>query len=323
MITYHRGEGFGASLHTGLLLTHDVNFAGSFSANPTARPSFGAIVTKSLLSEEKSSDIVTPQSDLTERFEFGYFEDVHVPSPETEARRMRRPRESVSLNTTWNSGVSDRGPEISYSKPIEGIYEIGGRTGGLGGTWGYLGQVRLQTIEENTDTVHARALLVGSLAPPILRLAPNLIATGRFDTNVFAGNAYGWVRGIAGVVYRPIRQLALGGGGYLSSESGHSFYIVDQLASTRGFVFRGDLDLGPMKVSYLSKWDPSFGWFDREYSVSQVTGFLEAFLVSRQHPNEYNIGFRIRLDDFYSVLRRRNLNNPATTIVISDENHAK
>jgi hypothetical protein len=55
----------------------------------------------------------------------------------------------------------------------------------------------------------------------------------------------------------------------------------------------------------MQKWDRRLGWFDREYTASQVIGCLEPFLLYRKYPQDYNLGIRFRLDEFYDVLRRR------------------
>jgi hypothetical protein len=75
--------------------------------------------------------------------------------------------------------------------------------------------------------------------------------------------------------------------------------------------------LGPTKFSYMSKYDPKLGWYDREYMVSQVAGCVEMFILSRKHPSDYNLGFRFRLDEFYDVLRRRNFNRSVKPTMVS------
>jgi hypothetical protein len=154
-------------------------------------------------------------------------------------------------------------------------------------------------------------LLVGSIGLPLWQFDPNLFCLSRIDTNYFAGNGYGWVRGIMGLVYRPVSRWSLSAAGFSSIDAGHSLYLIDQLDAAHGYILRTDVNLGPTKFSYLTKFNPSLGWYDREYTVSQVAGAIEVFLISRRYPNEYNLGFRLRLDEFYDVIRRRNFRNPA------------
>jgi len=300
-VSYRRGNGFGVSFRSGFLLSGKTDLVTTYSSYPGALPSYGVVYTQSLLPAEKIAHIVTPRSELSERFSFGYLENILVEHPEDEASFLHRTRKSFGFDSLWNQSSTGRSDPAHYTKPAEGVFE----TGGLLGTIGYYGQARLQTIRRNDEATNTRLVLAGSAGLPSRTIGPHLSTLARVDSSLFVGPNYGWARGIAGVVYRPVTQVTLSTGGYVSQDFGQSQYAIDPLYSKNGLVFRGDLNLGPTKISYMTKWDHALGWFDREYTASQVVGCLEPFVVYRQNPNTYNIGLRFRLDEFYDLLRRR------------------
>lgn len=312
-LSYRKGNGFGIAFRSGFLLNSRTNLVLNYSAFPSALPNYGAVWTRSFLAEEDLRHLVTPRSELSERFNFGYMENIQVSRPEDEQAFLRRKRSSVSFASLWNQGTSARSDPAHYSKPFEAVYERGGAAEGLA----WFGQARMQSIRRDGEDVNARMILTGSVALDPKPLAKNLSAVSRVDTSLFAGPNYGWVRGSLGVVYRPLPQVTLSGSGYASQDFGHSQYDIDQLFSKGGFALRADFDLGPTKFSYLTKWDPSLGIYDREYTASQVVGCLEPFITYRQYPNTYNLGIRFRLDEFYGLLRRRDFHRKPVPAKIS------
>jgi len=152
-----------------------------------------------------------------------------------------------------------------------------------------------------------------------VEIARNLRTLSRIDTDIFLGETnYEWVRGLAGLSYSPIHQLRFSGGAYYSQDSGTPYYPIDPLYSRVGYEARVDFDLGPTKFSYLQKYDDSMKWFDKEYTVSQVVGCFEPYLLYRQNPSDYQLGLRLRLDNLTDLLTQRNFKRaPTTTRVIS------
>lgn len=312
-ISYRKGNGLGVSFRSGFLLSQRTDVVTTFSSYPGALPSYGVVYTQSLLPAEKIAHIVTPRSELSERFSFGYLENILVEHPEDETSFLRRTRKSLGFDSLWNQSSTGRGDPAHYTKPLEGVFE----TGGISGPVGYYGQARLQSIRRNGEDINTRLVLAGSAGPQSRLIGKNLSTLARVDTSLFVGPNYGWMRGMAGVVYRPITQFTASAGGYASTQFGDSQYAIDPLFSRNGMVFRGDLNLGPTKFSYMSKWDHTLGWFDREYTASQVVGCLEPFVVYRGNPSTYNIGIRFRLDDFYDLLRRRDFRRGSGSNTIS------
>ena len=82
-------------------------------------------------------------------------------------------------------------------------------------------------------------------------------------------------------------------------------YPADRLLIRDEGMARLDLDFGPTKMSILEKRDFDRDRWYREYKASQVLGCMEAFVVARQFPRSYRLGLTLRLDDFFKILRSR------------------
>jgi hypothetical protein len=312
-LSYHQGQGVGLSAKEGYLLTPTTNVAATYGAIHGSLPSYGAVITNSLVPDAKDNGIITPASDFSERFRYGYLENIDTLTPGQEARYIAASRNSVSLSSAWNSFVVDRPDPIAYTKPVEGIYEYGGQAEGVG----YIGQARFQQIQQYRQEFHDRVVLVGTLALKPHHITPNLETMVRLETEHYVGNDFGWVRGLAGLAYSPFRQLTVAGGAFASASYGDPLYPIDELYAKDGGMVRSDLNLGATRIGYLLKWDTHLGWFDREYEITQVAGCLEPFLLVREFPRAYDLGIRFRLDPFYDVLRHRSFQRPAEPLVIS------
>ena len=321
-INFRRGQGLGVSWDAGFLLNEYTNLYMSAGAFKGAYPGFGVTATRTNVSASKASSIITPGSEIGERFRFGYLESIEIDNPSQELRFLRTPRQSVSVASLWNAGVGGRTFETSVSKAIEGVYEVGGLLGGknvtrtnaegeqtttLEGGLSYISQVRLQHIRERGGPFVSRGIALGSVELPSIQLGPKLSTLTRIDASQFLGKkGFGWVRGSAGLVYEPTPQVTLAGGFVMSKEAGTPDFQFDRLVAEQGFHLRADLNLGATKISYLTKYDKALKWYDREYMISQVAGCFEPFILYRQFPSDYRFGLRLRLDNFYDILQRRN-----------------
>jgi len=249
-----------------------------------------------------------------------------VRQPGDEVRFLQTERKSISVDSVWNSGVSSSNYSTYISKSIEGVFESGGPVGKPANGIGYLAQVRAQDISERGGQFKPRVLLVGSVELPSVSFSSKLKTLARLDGTSYLGSStYSWGRGIAGVVYEPIPRLRVSGGLFGVTQKGTPQFQFDSPVATRGFQVRADVDLGPTKFSYLTKFDKGLGWFDREYIVSQVAGCFEPFLLYRQFPQTYTLGVRLRLDDFYEILSRTDFaRKPGKTVISSPhEGHGK
>jgi len=314
-LNYSRQYGLGASWGGGFLLNHATDVAFSVGAFPNSRPGYSASISHSLLSDAKPTTLITPPSDFGERFSYGFLDNVAVTTPEGEDRNLRSPRQTVSFDTVWNQTLTDRDTNAAFSKAGEAVYELGGSARGFG----YIAQTRLQTINELGGPFTTRLELVENLGAPPIQITPNLRTIARLDSETFLGeNNYGWLREFAGLAYIPFKQLRVSGGGYYSEDAGTPAFPIDPLYSKVGFSLRGDLNLGPTKISYMEKYDSTMRWFDREYTVSQVVGCFEPYILYRENPSDYQLGLRLRLDNLTDLLTQRNFKRgPTVTNVIS------
>ena len=299
---YNHQYGLGVSWGGGFLLDHRTDLAFALGIFPTARPGYGATITRSLLQDSESSRILTPFSDLGERFSYGYLENISISSPESEEAILKSPQKSIAVDSVWNQSLSDRGTSAPFSKAAELVYEVGGGAGSIG----YVSQLRTQMIREFGQAYQERAILVGDIGLPPVAILPHLRTISRIDSDLFFGRQqYGWARGFLGLAFSPVPQLRLSTGGYFSGAAGNAQYAIDPLYSKTGYSVRADLNLGPTKFSYLQKFDGHLGWFDKEYVFSQVVGAFEPFILYRKNPSDYQLGLRLRLDDLTDLFNKR------------------
>jgi len=312
-LNYSRQYGLGASWGGGFLLNHATDIAFSVGAFPNTRPGLGISVSKSFLSDTKPTALLTPESDWGERFSHGFMDNIAVSTPESADRYMRSPRQTISVDTVWNQFLIDRGTNNTYNKAGEVVYELGGPLG----AYGYVSQFRLQTLQEFGTPLVTRGEFVDALGAPAIKLTSNLRTLARIDSDVFVGgHEFGWVRGFAGLSYLPIPQLRVSGGGYYSQQAGSPQYPIDPLYSKAGFALRADLNLGPTKLGFLQKYDETGKWFDKEYTISQVVGCFEPYLLYRKNPSDYLLGLRLRLDNLTDLMSQRNFKRPKTVATV-------
>jgi len=303
------GGHFGTNWGGGLFVDHSTDLAFSVGAFPQALPSYGVNLTHSFLPDDKVQTILTPLSDFNEPFTEGYLEDIYVTGPNQEDGYLRTLKRSLSLDSYWNIAANGRGPGLFYSKPDEAVYEASGPLG----KFGFMSQTRVQTIRQVGEDFETRMSFNDTLGFPAIHLTPNLRTLARVDSDVFIGpNQYGWIRAMAGLAYEPIKQVRLSAGGYKSVDAGQPDFIIDRLVSTQGVSFRADVNLGPTKFSYMTKYDPYLKWFDHEYTISQVIGCFEPFLLYREYPSTYNFGLRLNIGDLTDLITRRNFTRPVT-----------
>lgn len=303
-VGFEPGAGFGVSWQSGFLIDDSSIVFGNFSSFPNRYPSYSATYAKTFLPADVSNAQIIARSELGERFSWSYFDNIRVGSPVSSAGFTHKLRNSVTAQTIWNTSSSARLEKERFSKAIDLAYERSGPMSGFGTNF----QFRAQSIRRDAEDFIERGILSGTVAAPSLSIARGLNTDLRVDFSGIAGegSAFGWVRGQAGLVYQPIPQVTVGAAFVSAGETGTPDFITDRLVSKHAFHGRIDLNLGPTKISYLAKYDyDRKGWYDNEYSVSQVVGCLEPFLVRREFPREYAIGVRFRFNDFFSLLERR------------------
>ena len=303
-VSFKRGAGLGVSWKSGFLVDDQSIVLADFSSFPRDYPSYSATYAHSFLPADLTNAKITARSELLERFSWSYFDSIRVGSIERTQSFTNKLRSSVTVQSVWNTGSSARNRSEDFSKALDVAYERSGPVGGVGLNW----QARVQSIRRGSDPFVERALGSLTVQAPSTKLAQGLASDVRADFFGIAGekNVFGWARGQAGLIYQPIPQLRLGAAYVLASEAGTPDFVADRLVSKRAVHLRTDLDLGPTKLGYLAKYDFDKGkWYDTEFSISQVIGCLEPFIVRRTFPSDYAFGVRFRMDDFLGILERR------------------
>lgn len=271
-------------------------------------PAGSFALTRTFLDRNQSEAKIKMRDDLGERFDGGWFDSVDVLSTNNDFKRLGQKRSTASLSTTINRGSTNWPGDIRYSKPIELAYEHSDTVGKLA----VFGDVRYQAMSAQGEPTISRVSAYTAIATDEIRITQKVGGYARFDAAVYAGNKqFGWGRGMAGLVYHAAPWLDLGAVGVVASEFGEPTFEADRLYATTGAHFRADIKLGPTKASYLYKYDVGRKWYDREWSVSQVAGCVEVYLQSREYPQSYRYGVKLRVDQFVDLIQSRRFERPA------------
>jgi hypothetical protein len=303
-IGFQAGSGLGVSWNGGTLIGDSSILLGNFRSFPRDYPSYGISYARTFVPADVSSAKIAARSDLTERFSWSYFDNIRVGTLASTQGFTSRIRNSVTVESIWNTGSGARIENEDFSKAIDIAYERSGPMQGLGTNF----QLRLQSIRRGSEPFVERGTFAATLQVPPITLANGLRTDVRADLYAIASerNQFGWVRGQAGLVYQPNSWLTLGAAIIQASESGTPDFIADRLVSKRAGHLRADLNFGRTKLSYLAKFDfDRETWYDKEYSISQVLGCIEPFLIRREFPRDYAFGVRFRMDDLFDILERR------------------
>ena len=310
-IGYRQGAGLGVSWSGDYLVNESSDVSGSFAAYPKVQPTYGLTYAKSNVPPENAAInqfAITDQ--LGERSEFSHFSNIYVNSLDEAYTKMRIPKDLFSVGTSFNietlGRVTDR--KVNYTRPLEIGYEKGGPVG----DWGYLLQAKASRIIEAGSLSANRLMLQANVFTPIAR-SGNFVAATRFDGSTrFDTNSSGYLGAESGLSYHVWQDLCIGAGVYGYKNFGTNTFQADAFVSNQGYVVRGDLIGSATKLSLMYRYDPSLGWFDREYRVSQIMGPIEPVLVFRESPRHYELGFIFRTDGIAKILRKRQFNRDTT-----------
>ena len=307
---YRQGSGLGVNWTSGLLLDPRMTLEGHADAYPGSRPGDGIQLTQSFVAPERNATLLAPRSELSQRFEFGYFESLEAKAPSDESGYLAQPRQSLSASSNFNAGVTGRGStDETFSLPSELTYEVSGKAGKqIEG----ISDFRVETIQRLGQATLERGLWQGSLELPRLHLSPELYVISRADAAYFQGDTpFGWGRLTEGLILEPNKALRLAVAGVGAFQGGTPQYNIDPLYTKTGMAFRGDYKLGPRTFSYMTRWDEHLFWFDREFTFTQAMGAFEAYVIYRRYPGDYRYGVRLRLDQFEDLLKRRRFQRPS------------
>ena len=295
-VGYKEGRGFGITFSGGVADgTH-----GAFTYNSRLYPNRNATAlaqyTYSFLPLDRSTEVVAPGTDSSERFNYGFLNAASNDDPEREQTFLRARRSSLTFGGQLNGSIADRERGIRYSR-VESIYEVGGEQG----RFGYLGQARLQELWRESESPTPRLKLVGAAVPQIVPLSPRLQLFNRLNGEAFLGKtAYGWAQGQSGLSYRPFTGLRLSAGGYVSGDLGQPQFRMDALYAKGGPApCARDVNICGLSFVYLLKRDVNLGLYDHELSIRQVSRPDRAVLLAppvsaRPHPRRDAEGRSVR-----------------------------
>ena len=307
-IRSEQGKGIGFAWGGNFLLGDKGIMTTSWSSFPRKKPTFSLEYTYSTVDPNTVRKLALPRSDLGDRFSDSFFENVGVPNFSNEYADLMEQKHSFSIASKWNLSVSGRETETDrISKALEFTYEQGGPIGSLGTRF----QTRLQHIRGNeTEAFRTRAVGIGTVVPKPITLSPQLSFQLRGDAFVTAGErtTFSWFRGQAGLVYQPAKTLTLSGSYTNGVEIGTPDFVFDRLGQKESVNLRLDWKSGPYTFRYLTKYDFNLNKiYDREYELAWQWGSFEPFVLYRQNPADYRIGFRFLLGDFGEHLSSRKI----------------
>jgi hypothetical protein len=305
-ISNKRGEGFGLNWEGSFLLNDQAGLNAFVSSFPKNAPGYGLQMGKSWIKPDETITKIVSASDLGERFGDGWFDCISVSAPEDETELIGAKRKSLNIGTAWNQSTTGRPQDsTNLSKAWEVIGEAGGTAGSL---MGYV-NARYQSIRPSTpDPFIERFEVQATIGSTPWHLTRNFDVVSRLDGFGTANRrgTYGWVRGLAGLQWRPNRHLSLGAAYITGGDKGTPDFGFDPLYSESAFHVRADLKIGPYTARYLAKYDTNMKrWYDQEYEFALVMESFEPFVVVRGFPSDFRIGFRFRLDSLVARLQRR------------------
>jgi hypothetical protein len=312
-ISVRRGQGTGVTWGSGALLNDRTALHAHVASFPGSLPSTRVELAWSAVPADRAVGILSPRTDMGERFRDSYMDRVYVRSQEAEDAYLRSPRRTLAIASVWNQGTAAR-PTDSHqvSKRLELVAEAGGAAG----AWGAAGQARLESIRPTHRTPFTERLqLSGTLQSAGWPLGRNLESRVRLDGfSTLAGvGAFGWVRGLGTVSWRPSKDVRLSAGLVQAAEAGRPQFGFDGVAVTSGALLRADVRHGPVTVHAILKHDFGRGRsYSTEWGLSWVMGCFEPFMQSRIVPRDFQFGVRLRVDEFRDMFTRREFRREGT-----------
>ncbi|HTQ10316.1 MAG TPA: hypothetical protein VMI31_09620, partial [Fimbriimonadaceae bacterium] len=252
-------------------------------------PFYDATLMQSML---KGVDPESLRTEIGDRFTFGYFDTAQVRTPRDERAYYSARRFDLGIGTTFGATAQDTSDTTTeINKPVELLGQASGSFGGFG----LFGLFRAQQVSVDNGKTVRRLILEQNVLSPNLKLTRSLSLYGRADLAEFTGGSpYGWIRGQAGIVYRPVQPIRLGISYAQAKDHGTPDFAYDAPLSFREVGLRADFDFDTTQLRLLAKYDPvTRQMFDREFYFSRVVGCLEPFVVYRERPHKLFLGIML------------------------------
>ena len=303
-IGFRQGAGIGMAWNGNIPLSEASTLTAAFAAFPKVQPTYAISYAKSYIPRGDIGPNQFHVSDpFVERSQFSYFGTIFEDSLQTAYDGMRTKKNLFSVNSTFNNETLARKTDriVNYTQPLE----IGIEKGGPKGNWAYLIQAKASRIVEAGNRSAARLGLFASSFAPISTNG-RLIAGTRFDAVArIDASSSGFLGAETGFTYKPLDSMSFSAGAYGYKNFGTALFQGDEFQTNQGYVMRGDWYGAATRISLMFRYDPTQGWFDREYRLSQVMGPIEPVLAFRESPRQYVIGIRLRTQDIGKLLQRR------------------
>lgn len=296
-------QGFGIAWQSSYLFDDRSRLSGGFRAKRGNRPGAQVELTRSLLPRNEPGTLSPPESDLTERFSYGYLDSVYVRRPSEEQDAVGFRRSSVTLGATANQSPVGRLSQSLVTKPFDLIFEEGRQFKDVG----LFANLRYQSLSEDDGVSEKRAILSGAALARPVQLGKGLTTQLRVNYSGFTGdNSFAWGQVQVGLLYNPTSWLRMGAAYVYGSQTGTPTFELDRLFASKAFHGRMDLDFGSTRLSFLSKFDfDRKKWYDNELGLSQVMGPIEPFVIFREFPRTITFGVRLTAERAFDRLRRR------------------
>ncbi|MBS1702004.1 MAG: hypothetical protein JST12_10115 [Armatimonadetes bacterium] len=307
-----QGSGIGMSWGGDFVTSDSTDISTAVNAYPKVQPTYLLSYGKSFVPAERAAENQFRVYDpFGERSDYSFFGNIYTNSIERAYEGLRTEKDLFSVGTFYNYHTLGRQSDdkISYSRPIE----IGYSRGGPSGAWGYMVQAKAMRVLEEGAHAGNRFSLQGNFFTPLMRKG-KLVGGARIDGQArLDASSSGYLGGEGGFTYEASKDFNLSAGAYGYRNFGTPLYVGDHFLTDQGFVVRGDIFGNSTNFSIMFRYDPTQGWFDREYRFSQVVGPIEPVIVYRASPHQYQLGFRFRTQDLARMLERRKLERDKTS----------
>ncbi|MEQ1822535.1 MAG: hypothetical protein ABL949_08495 [Fimbriimonadaceae bacterium] len=297
-------KGLGVSWQTTVPLDDRSRFRGSIKAKSGEGPGITLEAARSLLPRNEPGGIISPLSDLNERFSYGYFDNVYTKKPIDERDQIQARRSAISLGMTVNRLPVGRLDDTLLTKPFEITLEQARPFGGIA----FYSALRFHDIRDESGLSERRVGSNVAALLPSVELMPGLRTHARLDFSAYSGdrNTFGWGQSQLGLIFSPSEKFSLGASMVRGSEFGRPTYASDRLFSRYGYHFRMDADLGVVSLCALSKYDSGLKkWFDNELQATLRAGSVNPFISYRQFPRSFAFGVHLQAEEVFKRISNR------------------
>jgi hypothetical protein len=304
IIGFRQGAGIGLNWQSDIAVGDSKNISATVSVYPQVLPSYSVSYAFSNVSSDKAvpGAFYVP-SQFGERAAPSYFCDITTTSIDSSFDSMRQPKSLFAVSSSFNDETFGRPTDriTNYSIPLEFVFDSSGPVG----SGAFQVQARASRIVEAGSKSALRTTISANGVAPLLKLG-RFTSELRFDSSLrLDSSTSGWAGFETGLSYSPLSNFSLSVGGYGYRSFGKPLFLGDEFRTNQGYCIRGDWFGSSTNISLMYRYDPTQGWFDRQYRLSQVMGPIEPVLIFRESPRQYALGILIRTQDLSKLLARR------------------